>query len=89
MTNKIKQQLFRGWHSMRWLALGLGCFIGYQAVMYQDIISGLLAVFFLYQAATNKGCLVGICPPNSSTADESSDIENKEYSNIEFTEVEN
>ncbi|MGD8426707.1 MAG: hypothetical protein PVH63_03700 [Balneolaceae bacterium] len=92
MIDRIKQRLFHGWHPMRWLALGFGCFVGYQAIVYKDIFSGLLALFFLYQAATNSGCMVGGCPtPESNSANKSghSDVSSEQYSNIEFTEVEN
>ncbi|MFN8360668.1 MAG: hypothetical protein U0264_12205 [Candidatus Kapaibacterium sp.] len=45
-----------GWHFMRWLRLGLGIFIGVQAIQMHDTFSGFIAVFFLFQAVTNTGC---------------------------------
>ena len=52
----IKQTLFTGWHFMRWLRLGIGIFIAIQAIQMQDPLSGFIAAFFLFQAATNTGC---------------------------------
>lgn len=82
MIQQLKYRLFNGWHAMRWIALAIGLFIGYQAVVYQDIISGFLAAFFLYQAATNRGCLVGFCATDTNATD--SDVDD-----IEFTKIEN
>ena len=48
--------LLTGWNFMRWLRLGLGVFIAIQAVQTQDIFSGGIAAFFLFQAAANTGC---------------------------------
>ena len=50
------QTLFSGWHFMRWLRLGLGLFIAFQAFQMQDIFAGLLASFLLFQVVTNTGC---------------------------------
>ncbi len=52
----IRQTLFRNWHFMRWLRLGLGIFIAVQAIKMQDPLSGLIAAVFLFQAITNTGC---------------------------------
>lgn len=52
----IKQILFTNWHFMRWVRLGLGIFISVQAIQSHDIILGLLAAFFIFQAITNIGC---------------------------------
>ena len=52
----MKQMIFTNWHLMRWLRLGLGIFVAVQAVQSHDTLSGLIAFFFLYQAATNTGC---------------------------------
>lgn len=52
----IKQTLFTGWHFMRWLRLGLGIFIAIQAIQLHDTLTGFIAAFFLFQAATNIGC---------------------------------
>ncbi|HKK47236.1 MAG TPA: hypothetical protein VJ964_17040 [Balneolaceae bacterium] len=91
MIEDLKQRLLNGWHPMRWVALGLGLFVGYEAVLYQDMVSGFLSLFFLYQAVTNRGCMVGVCQPNavSTNNSEESGVKNEEYTTIEFTEVEN
>jgi hypothetical protein len=52
----IKQTLFTGWHFMRWLRLIVGIFIGIQAITMHLPMSGFIAAFFLFQAATNTGC---------------------------------
>jgi hypothetical protein len=52
----IRQTLFKNWHFMRWLRLGLGLFIAFQAIKMQDSVSGLIAAVFLFQAFTNTGC---------------------------------
>ena len=41
---------------MRWLRLSLGVFIGVQAFQTHDLLSGAIALFFLFQAVTNTGC---------------------------------
>jgi hypothetical protein len=50
------ETLFTGWHFMRWLRLGLGLMITFQAIEMHDVWLGSMAVFFLFQAATNTGC---------------------------------
>lgn len=52
----IKQTLFTGWNFMRWLRLGFGILIAFQAIETKDSLSGLIAGFFLFQALTNTGC---------------------------------
>jgi len=52
----IKQTLLTGWGFTRWLRLGLGVFIAIQAIQTHDTLSGFIAAFFLFQAATNTGC---------------------------------
>lgn len=56
-----KETLFSGWDFMRFLRLALGIYIAYQAVETTSIVSGIVAVFFLFQAITNTGC----CGTNS------------------------
>lgn len=41
---------------MRVLRLILGIYIGIQAMLVADALSGMISVFFLYQAITNTGC---------------------------------
>jgi hypothetical protein len=50
------QTLLTGWNFMRFVRLGVGIFIGVQAIQYRDALSGLIAGVFLLQAATNTGC---------------------------------
>lgn len=51
-----KETLFNNWNFMRFLRLGLGLYIAVQAVETLSIVSGVVAVFFLFQAITNTGC---------------------------------
>ena len=51
-----KEILLTDWNFMRILRLGLGIYIAVQAVETQSTISGIFAVFILFQAITNTGC---------------------------------
>lgn len=51
-----KQLLLSNWNFLRILRLGLGIMLAIQAIDLRDSFSGIVAVFFLYQAATNTGC---------------------------------
>ena len=83
MPQTVKDRLFTNWHMMRWVALAAGLFFLVQALRFQDLVSGLIGGFFLFQAVTNTGCLCGNCtvPVQSS---ESSDTKIRE---VEFTEI--
>lgn len=50
------QTLLTGWNFMRGLRLVLGVIFLMQAIELRDIITGLIATFFLFQAITNTGC---------------------------------
>jgi len=50
------QTLLTSWNFMRFLRLGAGIFIGVQALLYRDVLAGLIASVFLLQAATNTCC---------------------------------
>ncbi len=50
------QTLLTGWNFMRGLRLVLGFIFLMQAIEMRDIITGLIATFFLFQAVTNTGC---------------------------------
>lgn len=50
------QTLLTGWDFMRLFRLGIGLFIGVQAIQTQDSVAGMFAAFFLFQAVTNTGC---------------------------------
>jgi len=52
----MKQTLLTDWNFMRVLRLGLGIYIAIQAVQTLSILSGVIAIFFLFQAVTNTGC---------------------------------
>lgn len=75
----IIQTLLTGWHFMRWLRLGLGIFIAIQAIQNHDTLSGFIAAFFLFQAATNTGC----CGSNGCAVP----IKKTNIEEIEFEEV--
>lgn len=51
-----KETIFNNWNFMRWLRLALGIYIAVQAVETLSIFSGVVAVFFIFQAITNTGC---------------------------------
>jgi hypothetical protein len=51
-----KQTLLTNWNFMRILRLGIGIYIAIQAIETQSVFSGIVAVFFLFQAITNTGC---------------------------------
>ncbi len=80
----MKYTLLNNWHPMRWIALGVGMLFVGMGVWHVDILSGLLGGFFLYQAATNTGCLCGQCavPAGASTESDSNDVDE-----VEFTEI--
>jgi hypothetical protein len=50
------QILLTGWNFVRVLRLVLGVIFLMQAIEMRDIITGLIATFFLFQAVTNTGC---------------------------------
>jgi len=61
MLTKVKNQLFTNWHPMRWVALIFGTILFFNWLGNSAPVSGFLALFFLYQAITNTGCLAGQC----------------------------
>lgn len=48
--------LLSPWDAIRLFRLGIGVWIIVIAIQTRDWISGLLGVFFTYQAITNTGC---------------------------------
>lgn len=56
-----------GWNLIRWLRLVIGAYFAVQAIATQEIFSGVIAAFFLYQAITNTGCCgtSGCAVPNT------------------------
>jgi hypothetical protein len=75
-----RQTLLEGWHFMRWLRLGIGITIAYQAIRMNDAISGVIAVVVLLQALLNIGC----CGVNGCEAP----ISKSQYSSVEDIEFE-
>lgn len=51
-----KETILHNWNFMRLLRLGLGIYIAVQAIETLSILSGVVAVFFLFQAITNTAC---------------------------------
>lgn len=68
---------------MRWIALALGLFLGFQAWQGADSFAALFSAFFLYQAVTNTGCWSSSgcsVPQQNSQAD--SDVNTITYKEI-------
>lgn len=82
MLTAVKNQLFTNWHSMRWVSLGLGVILGFNWMVNSAPISGFLALFFIYQAVTNTGCLAGRCVPVQDDKGGSGLSENIEFKEI-------
>ena len=71
------QTLLTGWNFMRGLRLVLGVIFLMQAIEIRDIITGLIATFFLFQAVTNTGCCgTNGCavPVNKTKVDDIQDV---------------
>jgi len=79
----LKLQLFTNWHPMRWVALGLGFVLGMNWLVNSAPVSGILALFFLFQAVTNTGCLAGQCtiPANDQSKN------HNDFEDVQFQEV--
>jgi len=58
MRTMSKSTLLSNWHTMRRVGLSIGIFLAVMAVWYQDILTGFLSAFFVFQAVTNTGCMV-------------------------------
>ena len=56
MSNYIQHTVLRGWHLRRFMGLGAGLFLAYQAIAASDGLTALLSGIFLLQAVTNTGC---------------------------------
>lgn len=82
MLATVKNQLLTNWHPMRWVALVLGFILAINWITNNAPISGFLALFFIYQAVTNTGCLAGQCMPLPSDKSESDLSDNIEYKEI-------
>lgn len=76
-----KETLFQNWNFMRLLRLVLGIYIAVQAIETLSILSGVVAVFFLFQAVTNIGCCGSngcAVPTKNSNSDKTEEIEFEE-----------
>lgn len=83
--NSISQRILTNWSPRRWFVLAIGLFFAIQALIFSDGLIAVLGAFFLFQAATNTGCMLsGACgvPTADRVNPESADI-----SNVEFTEI--
>jgi hypothetical protein len=76
-----KENLLHHWHLMRVLRLGIGIFIAQQAIQNQDLLAGLIATFFLYQAISNTGC----CGTNACITTPKKDQDNTK--DVTFEEI--
>ena len=56
LAQAVGATLFTNWHLMRWLRLAIGLYFGWQAVHRPDVLTGMIALFLLFQAVTNTGC---------------------------------
>jgi hypothetical protein len=83
MNSTIKAKLFTNWHTMRWVALSIGIFLAVMAIWYQDIFTGFLSAFFVFQAATNTGCMVS----QSCGVPQQKQSQLNEESEISYTEI--
>jgi hypothetical protein len=73
----IKETLFTGWNWVRWLRLGLGIAIAFQAIETHDALAGVLSAFLLFQAISNTGCCgVNACDvkPNTKRHEQIDDV---------------
>ena len=56
-----KEQIITGWSFRRILAVILGGFIIYKAVIDQELISGIFGLMLLGMGLLNVGCAAGCC----------------------------
>ena len=67
----MKQLLFSNWHIMRIIRLLFVLFSLQQAFQYREILFGVMAAFFLFQAIFNTGCSLNGCSiPKNKTNNE-------------------
>ncbi|MFU8812784.1 MAG: hypothetical protein ACNA78_07430 [Balneolaceae bacterium] len=62
MHSALSQQIFTGWTIRRWIILLFGFALSYSWFFDGGPITGLMAIYVLYQALLGTGCLVGRCP---------------------------
>lgn len=56
-------ELFRAWHWMRWLRMGMGSIGLWMAVDEQAPVIGVFGALLIAQAVLNLGCERGACAP--------------------------
>ncbi|HBQ60879.1 MAG TPA: hypothetical protein DD671_14985, partial [Balneolaceae bacterium] len=66
-----------------WVAFSIGIFLAVMAIWNQDIVTGFLSAFFVFQAVTNTGCMVS----QSCGVPRQQDSQSNEESEIKYTEV--
>lgn len=83
MMEKLTYRLRNDWHAMRWIVLIVGVVFLVQSMRYSDFLSALLGGFFLLQALTNTGCLLG----RGQCGVGFSEGENQEKKQVDYTEI--
>jgi hypothetical protein len=74
----IFKRILVGWNLIRGLRLLIGAYFAVQAIETQEIFSGIIAAFFLYQAITNTGCCGAngcAVPDAKNNADQPNEVE--------------
>ncbi|PAU95108.1 hypothetical protein CK503_02595 [Aliifodinibius salipaludis] len=83
MNKTMKQTLLNNWYPMRWVALVAGVSFAAMGAWHADLVSVILGGFFLFQAATNTGCLCRNCSVPAQVTDEAG----RNIDDVEFTEI--
>jgi len=76
-----KETILQNWNFMRLLRLTLGIYIAVQAIETLSIFSGVVAVFFIFQAVTNTACCGSngcAVPIKKSNPDKTEEVEFEE-----------
>lgn len=76
-----KETLLTDWNFMRILRLALGIYIAVQAIETQSLFSGVVALFFIFQAVTNTGCCSSngcSVPIKKNNSDKTEEVEYEE-----------
>ncbi|MDX2285721.1 MAG: hypothetical protein NW241_16255 [Bacteroidia bacterium] len=61
-------ELFRTWHWMRWLRMGMGSIGLWMAADEQAPVIGVFGALLIAQAVLNLGCERGACTPSARQA---------------------
>jgi hypothetical protein len=86
MITAIRRQLLTNWHPMRWVALAIGLFLGYNWLAESSPVLGFMSLFFLFQAITNTGCLAGQCASSTPVTPATDELNTDK---IQFEEIKN